>query len=654
MSYLPPLYDGRQQHPQQFAGSYPPVPHFYLYPHHQTSYYPMYAQPMYPQPIPRGYEEPHYPRYEIGGGAGQPQGGAGGPEAEQDGAPAGMGGGPGRPGPQSTSLGGRPLDYDVRVPLHKRLLNRYDRVVAWFYRTMMIRHRNLLGYLKFACSTISITTVFICYAIGMILRHPFSEFTFPYLSYTGAEYPEKLFFMTGLTLSSVMFFPVLLVNQAGLIYVRGGTRGLRTLANLGLLSGIASGIFLSLLTIFDTERHKTVHYAFALSFFACSFIWALTEASAHFLWFRNEPKNYYLKKAIVMKYVVIVFLFAVFIAFLTATSDRACNFMMNMSEFSECPGSQTTGAITQYMLLSLIMLYIGTLSFKKYEDSVLARDYDPYKLKGTPSFTELLTSFRDSEERPSSRPSTVRNNSTVASLGGGAGGAGGAGGMEEPEPVAPSRKSLERPRKSIDSGKASIEMDVDDLPSVPPPAASGLPPSVPNPSTSSGRGLTFPSQPFIEAIPEEPGRQPATSSLRLHGKSLGTTRSARSVLPSPDVEVSGAPEEGASLQDRMKGGSGRRKFSLTPEVSRSSIDISSDAPRPQMSQNFKSVMDLRGSEPSAPPVPRENLYEMQERLAKRRPSVDNRRGGGYENPYPTAPMPGGSHLDPSVFQSRPF
>ena len=73
----------------------------------------------------------------------------------------------------------------------------------------------------------------------------------PYLSYVGAQVPEKIFFVVGLTLSAVMFLPVMLANQAGLLYLRTKNKAIHRLAHCGTVLSIISSSALSLLSIFD-------------------------------------------------------------------------------------------------------------------------------------------------------------------------------------------------------------------------------------------------------------------------------------------------------------------------------------------------------------------------------------------------------------------
>jgi len=76
----------------------------------------------------------------------------------------------------------------------------------------------------------------------------------PYLSYTGANYPEKIFFIIGLSTSSILFLPVLLTTQAGLILLKLETKAVKYLGYAGLVFGTLGAICLILLAVFDVNE----------------------------------------------------------------------------------------------------------------------------------------------------------------------------------------------------------------------------------------------------------------------------------------------------------------------------------------------------------------------------------------------------------------
>jgi len=92
----------------------------------------------------------------------------------------------------------------------------------------------------------------------------------PYLSYTGAEYPEKGLFIAALSLSSLLFIPVMIANQVGLLYLRVRHEWIPFLAYLGAVCSMASATFLVLLASFDVEKYaSTISSSFSWPFIGC-------------------------------------------------------------------------------------------------------------------------------------------------------------------------------------------------------------------------------------------------------------------------------------------------------------------------------------------------------------------------------------------------
>lgn len=291
----------------------------------------------------------------------------------------------------------------------------------------------------------------------------------PYLSYVGAEYPEKIFFITGLTCSGLMFFPVMLANQAGLLYLRTKNKQVHRLAHLGIFFSLLSSVSLSLLSIFDAESYNTLHYGFALTFFTASFVWELCEGAADFIWYREDPSNRALRRSDVLKGALLLCHAGVLVAFIVLSTIDNCDYLMSMENYSECPTHHTAAAVTQYIVLGFILLYIACLNFKKYEESVLASpEYHDYAIRqktvGHHSHTDPeqpASSARDSTSPAFSRLSDDRGSTGAArgpsednsSYRGGFGGGGGGGGGGK--------------RTSIDSRLSDVSSTIDSMPDTP-------------------------------------------------------------------------------------------------------------------------------------------------------------------------------------------
>lgn len=204
----------------------------------------------------------------------------------------------------------------------------------------------------------------------------------PYLSYTATDYPEKIIFAVGLGLSGLFFIPVLFANQAGLLYLRTKNRAVHRLAYLGCFSAFCSAIFLILLAAFDVLRFGAIHYSFAITFFASAFVWELCEASAHFLWYTEDRSNHQLKRAIILKYFLLLTHAVAFIFFIILSATNDCDGFMSIANYSACPSRHAAAAVSQYLCLGLILIYIATLSMSKYEDSILAsQEYAEYNMR---------------------------------------------------------------------------------------------------------------------------------------------------------------------------------------------------------------------------------------------------------------------------------
>ena len=129
---------------------------------------------------------------------------------------------------------------------------------------------------------------------------------------------------------------------------------------------------LTLLFLFLNGRYNTIHYSFALIFFTASFFWELCESTATYLWYREDKSNVALRRSVIVKFVLVALHLIVLLIFLFTSTIDNCDYLMSMENYAACPVHHLVAAISQYVVLGFILLYIASLSYKKYEESVLA------------------------------------------------------------------------------------------------------------------------------------------------------------------------------------------------------------------------------------------------------------------------------------------
>jgi len=269
---------------------------------------------------------------------------------------------------RSTSLMLSPVPA---LTFKERVEQRWLTCYALTYKKCITQYKSFFDFLKYACSVTSVITVLVCYGVGMALGETFASYPVPYLSYIGGELPQQFFFILGLSMAALMYLPVLFLNQSGMIFLHIRSRSVMRLAVAGFFLGFFAAACLVLLSIFSVYTHDTIHYSFAFSFFLLATLWALLDFFDHILWYQDDKRNKPLKHLIILKGIVLSCLIIVFSIFAGTTLGMDCNLLMDINGYENCPVTYTISAISQYLTLAFIMLYISCLQYTEYRNSTL-------------------------------------------------------------------------------------------------------------------------------------------------------------------------------------------------------------------------------------------------------------------------------------------
>ena len=211
------------------------------------------------------------------------------------------------------------------------------------------------------------------------MGHTFSQYPIPYLSYMGAQFPERAFFIFGMSVTFLAYIPVAFANMGGLLYLRVKNRAIYYLAHFGVIFSLLGLTCLVLLSIFDVVDYNLVHWSLAVAFFTLSLLWELFDTIANSLWLREDKSNYQLKRALVIKGIILFFHMASTLSFVLTSAVVSCDVYLSLINYNICPIDHSISAISQYIVLFFILLYVASLSFLKYEDSILAsNEYDEF------------------------------------------------------------------------------------------------------------------------------------------------------------------------------------------------------------------------------------------------------------------------------------